>query len=62
MKNGISNWIGEIQIGDVLTKLQNAEEELTLVALDEEAIGEVVSDLRGVIKILQVIRLRISSL
>jgi hypothetical protein len=62
MKNGISNWIGEIQIGDVLAKLRDAEEELTLVALDEEAIGEVVSDLRGVIKILQVIRLRISSL
>jgi hypothetical protein len=62
MKNRISNWIGEIQIGDVVTKLRNAEEELMLVVSEEEAIGEVVSDLRGVIEVLQQIRLRISSL
>jgi hypothetical protein len=56
------NWINEIQIGDVLTKLQNAEEELMLVVSEEEAIGKVVSDLRGVIEVLQQIRLRISAL
>ncbi len=33
-----------------------------LVVSEEEAIGEVVSDLRGVIEVLQQIRLRISSL
>jgi hypothetical protein len=58
----ITNWVGEIQIGDVVTKLRNAEEELMLVVSEEEAIGEVVSDLRGVIEVLQQIRLRISSL
>src|SRR6266849_986979 len=54
--------LGEIQIGDVVTKLRDAEEELMLVVSEEEAIGEVVSDLRGVIEVLQQIRLRISSL
>jgi hypothetical protein len=61
-KMTITNWVGEIQIGDVVTKLRNAEEELMLVVSEEEAIGEVVSDLRGVIEVLQQIRLRISSL
>ena len=47
------------QIGDVVTKLRDAEEELMLVVSEEEAIGEVVSDLRGVIEVLQQIRLEL---